>query len=228
MAEISFSVLDVDEENAVSVFYNIETAKIDYFHVDVMDGKFVDNDNLEKMKDYALKISNISMTPIDVHLMVEEPKKYFDYFIDHGADRISFHLEACRNKEEVLTNIKYLTSNGVKASIAINPDTDIERVYDYLPYIHMVLVMSVIPGRGGQKFIPEVLHKISKLKNYCEGNDIDIDIEVDGGINNINCRDIGESGATILVAGNYILSSDDYSKAVNELREEYIESEDDV
>ena len=225
MAEIAVSVLDVEEENAVDYFYNIETAKIDFFHMDVMDGKFVERNNVELMKDYTLKIHNICMTPIDVHLMVENPRDYFDDFIDQGADRISFHIEACKDKEEVMSNIKYLVSNGVKASIAISPDTSIEMLYDFLPYIHMALIMSVVPGKGGQKFIPGTDKKICELRKYCEDNDIDIDIEVDGGINNVTCRDAVSSGATILVAGNYILSSDNYSKAVSDLKEEYIERE---
>jgi len=225
MTEIAVSLLDVEEENAVSYFYNIETAKIDYFHLDVNDGKFVDNNNMEKMKDYALKINTVCMTPMEVHLMTETPKEYFDYFMDQGATRIIFHLEACKDNEEILSNIKYLNENGVRAGIAISPETSIERVYDYLPYIHMVLIMSVIPGRGGQKFIPEALRKIDKLKKYCKYNNIDIDIEVDGGINNVTCKDATSYGATTLVAGRYILDSDNYSEAVRSLREEYIEEE---
>lgn len=225
MTEIAVSLLDVEEENAVSYFYNIETAKIDYFHIDVMDGKFVENNNIEKMKDYALKISTVSMIPIDVHLMVENPREYFDDYIDQGVDRISFHIEACTSKEEILNNIRYLNENGIKASIAVNPDTSIEQIYDFLPYVHMILVMSVVPGKGGQKFIPEALRKIEKLKKYCMENDFDIDIEVDGGINNDTCKDATSKGATILVAGRYVLDSENYSEAVRSLREEYIEGE---
>lgn len=226
MTEIAVSLLDVEEENAVSYFYNIETAKIDYFHIDVMDGKFVENENIKKMKDYALKINTVSMTPVDVHLMTEKPKEYFDYFIDQGADRISFHIETCKDKEEVLNNIKYLNENGIKASIAVNPDTSIEQVYEFLPYVHMILIMSVVPGKGGQKFIPEANRKINKLKKYCKDNDLDIDIEVDGGINDKTCKDAISNGATILVAGRYVLDSEDYSNAVRSLREEYVEGED--
>ena len=102
MAEVAVSVLDIDEEDAVDYFYNIETAKIDYFHIDVMDGDFVEKNTVLKMRDYTLKIHNITMTPIDVHLMVENPKEHFDYFIDQGADRITFHIEACKDKDEVL------------------------------------------------------------------------------------------------------------------------------
>ena len=210
MAEVSVSVLDVEEENAINVFYNIETAKIDYFHIDVMDGDFVEHENVLKMRDYALKIHSISMTPIDVHLMVSKPMEHIDEFIDNGADRISFHIEACKDSDEVLSIIRYLIDNGVKVGIAVNPDTDIEKVYEFLPYIHMVLVMSVVPGKGGQEFIPESAEKIKKLKEYCDENDYDVDIEVDGGINDVTGKVAADSGANILVSGNFVLNNDDY------------------
>lgn len=218
MAEISISTLDIDEENAVSTFYNVETAKIDYFHIDAMDGKFVKNNNLKKMKDYALKISTICMTPLDIHLMVENPREVMEQFIDHDPDRITFHIEACKDKEEVMNIIKYLSENGIKAGIAINPDTGIDRIYEFLPYIHMVLVMTVVPGVGGQKLISETIDKIKKLKDYCEINDFDIDIEVDGGINDITAQKVIEVGANILVVGSYVWKSDDYTAAINKIR----------
>lgn len=218
MAEISVSVLDVEEENAINVFYNIETAKIDYFHIDVMDGEFVKKDNVLKMRDYTLKIKNISMTPIDVHLMVKNPKEHLDYFIDQEVNRITFHIEACSDKEEIISIIKYLNENGIKVGIAVNPDTEIEKVYDILPYIHMVLIMSVVPGMGGQEFIPETAEKISKLKEYCNEKDIEIDIEVDGGINDETGKKAINAGANILVSGNYVLNADDYKEAINNLK----------
>ena len=218
MAEVSVSVLDVEEENAINVFYNIETAKIDYFHIDVMDGDVVEHENVLKMRDYALKIHSISMTPIDVHLMVSKPMEHIDEFIDNGADRISFHIEACKDSDEVLSIIRYLIDNGVKVGIAVNPDTDIEKVYEFLPYIHMVLVMSVVPGKGGQEFIPESAEKIKKLKEYCDENDYDVDIEVDGGINDVTGKVAADSGANILVSGNFVLNNDDYKEAINYLR----------
>ena len=126
MAEVSVSVLDVEEENAINVFYNIETAKIDYFHIDVMDGEFVKKDNVLQMRDYALKITSVSMTPIDVHLMVNNPKEHLDYFIDLGVNRITFHYEECSNKDEIISIAKYLNENRVRVGIAVNPDTKIE------------------------------------------------------------------------------------------------------
>lgn len=218
MAEVSVSVLDVEEENAINVFYNIETAKIDYFHIDVMDGEFVKKDNVLQMRDYTLKIKSISMTPIDVHLMVNNPKEHLDYFIDQGVNRISFHIEACSNKDEIISLAKYLNENGVRVGIAVNPDTEIEAIYDVLPYIHMVLVMSVVPGNGGQKFIPNTVEKLAKLKKYCDEQDFEIDIEVDGGINDETGEHAVDAGANILVSGNYVLTADDYKEAINKLK----------
>ena len=220
MVEVSTSTLDVEEENAVKTFYNIETAKTDFFHIDVMDGKFVENNNVEKMKKYSLELHTISMTPLDVHLMVRDPKSMIDDFIDHGADRITFHLEACKNNEEILSIIKYLIENGVKVGLAVSPDTEIEAVYEYLEYIHMVLVMTVIPGKGGQSLIPETLEKVEKLRKYCDENDMDIDIEVDGGINDITAKEAVKAGANILVSGKYILNSDNYAESIKKLKEE--------
>ena len=210
MAEVSVSVLDVEEENAINVFYNIETAKIDYFHIDVMDGEFVKKDNVLQMRDYALKITSVSM--------VNNPKEHLDYFIDLGVNRITFHYEACSNKDEIISIAKYLNENRVRVGIAVNPDTKIEEIFDVLPYIHMVLVMSVVPGKGGQKFIPETLDKVELLRKYCEENDLDMDIEVDGGINKETGKEAVEAGANILVSGNYVLNADDYKEAINNLK----------
>lgn len=220
MAEVSISTLDVKEENAVNIFYNVETAKIDYFHIDAMDGKFVEKNNLEQMKDYALKIHTICMTPLDVHLMVENPREVIDDFLDQEPDRITFHLEVCRDKDDALSIIRYLIENGVKVGIAVSPDTDIEKLYEYLPYVHMVLIMTVIPGKGGQALIPETLEKVRKLKEYCDKNDLEIDIEVDGGINDITGRKAKDAGANILVAGSYIWKAENYKDAVSKLKEE--------
>ena len=222
MPEIAVSVLDVDKEDSVKTFYNIETAKTDYFHIDVADGRFVEKNNLLQMKDYTMEIHTISMTPIDVHLMVEKPMDMVDYFIEQGADRITFHYEACRDSKEILKNIRYLVENGVKVGIAISPSTDIRSIYEFLPYIHMVLIMSVEPGKGGQKFILETINKIKNLKKYCEENDIDIDIEIDGGINDTSAKECIKAGASILVAGVYVVKSDDYIKSIKLLKGEEV------
>lgn len=218
MAEVSISILDVKEDDSIKTFYNLETAKPDYFHIDVMDGKFVKENNLEKMRDYTLKIHSMTMTPLDVHLMVENPKNEFDYFIDQGADKITFHYEVYKSNDDILNDIKYLIQNHVKVGIAINPDTDIEKVYEILPYVHSVLIMTVFPGKGGQDIIEATIEKIRSLKNYCLENDLDLDIEADGGINDKNADKVVKAGANIIVSGSYILKSKDYISAVKFLK----------
>lgn len=218
MAEVSISILDVKEDDSIKTFYNLETAKPDYFHIDVMDGKFVKENNLEKMRDYTLKIHSMTMTPLDVHLMVEDPKNEFDYFIDQGADKITFHYEVYKSNDEILNDIKYLIQNHVKVGIAINPDTDIEKVYEILPYVHSVLIMTVFPGKGGQDIIEATIEKIRSLKNYCLENDLDLDIEADGGINDKNADKVVKAGANIIVSGSYILKSKEYISAVKFLK----------
>ena len=220
MVEISTSILNVNEENCVKTFYNIETAKTDYFHIDVMDGEFVENNNIELMKDYALKISHISNIPLDVHLMCRDVRKSIDEFIDLKPDRITFHIEAVKDKDEAIAIIRYLQENNIKACMAISPDTDIEKIYDFLPYIHMCLVMTVVPGKGGQKLIPEMVEKIKKLNEYININNIDIDIEADGGIDNTNSSVLINSGVNILVSGSYIINSENYHDAIENLRKE--------
>lgn len=220
MPDISISTLDIPEENAVEYFYNLETAKPDYFHVDVMDGEFVSINNVEKQKDYALKINSIAMTPFEVHIMAANPRYFLDFFIDNGADRVIFHAEACKNKDDCLDIIKYLIENGVKVGVAINPDTSFEKLYEVLPYIHMVLVMTVVPGAGGQSFKTELLDKIKDLRAYLDKNDLDIDIEVDGGINKETAKQSVQAGANVLVSGSYILKSDNFKNAINDLKGE--------
>lgn len=218
MAEVSISILDVKEDDSIKTFYNLETAKPDYFHIDVMDGKFVKENNLEKMRDYTLKIHSMTMTPLDVHLMVEDPKNEFNYFIDQGADKITFHYEVYKSNDDILNDIKYLIQNHVKVGIAINPDTDIEKVYEILPYVHSVLIMTVFPGKGGQDIIEATIEKIRSLKNYCLENDLDLDIEADGGINDKNADKVVKAGANIIVSGSYILKSKEYISAVKFLK----------
>ena len=218
MAEISASILTVDKENAISVFYNLETAKIDYFHIDVMDGKFVEKDNVELMKDYALTISHISNIGLDVHIMVEDIEYFIDEYLDLEPDSITFHIEASKDEERTLNAIDEIKRAGSKVGISISPDTPIDAIIPYLDKIHKVLVMTVVPGKGGQKLIPETIDKVRSLKEYVESNNLDIDIEVDGGINDKTCEEAKEAGANILVVGSYLVSSDNYKETISKLR----------
>lgn len=155
--EISTSLLNVKEENPMKIFYDLESAKTDYFHIDAMDGEFVENDTIERMKKYADCLKNITNTPLDVHLMVADVRKYVDMFIPNNPNIISFHIEAVDNVMEI---INYIKNEDCKVGIAINPETDIEKVYEYLPYIHLVLVMSVHPRKRWTK-----IHRKYNTKN---------------------------------------------------------------
>ena len=220
MSEVAVSVLTVEKENAVSTFYNLETAKVDYFHIDVMDGKFVEKDNLEQMKDYALTLSHITNVSLDVHLMVDNIEKWIDEYTMIGPKIISFHYEAFSDKEKILENINNIKQEGCKAGLAINPETPVEKILDFLPYIHQVLVMTVKPGKGGQKLIPETIEKIKQLYEYREKNGLDYEIEADGGITNENAQILREAGCDRLVSGNYLLKADNYAEAVKKIKGE--------
>ena len=198
MIEVSASILTVEKENAVRTFYNLETGKINYFHIDVMDGKFVERDTQELMKDYALTISHISNLGLDVHFMVENVEEFIDEYAMLEPEIMTFHIEATKTEER--------TKNAI------------EEIKPYLELVHMVLVMTVVPGKGGQKLIPETLEKVKELKEYIDENGIDIDIEVDGGINAETAEKAVEAGANILVAGNYLITAENIGEAVAKLK----------
>ncbi len=220
MVEVSTSILSVKKGEENKTIFALETAKTDYFHIDVMDGKFVTKNTYDKMFEYSSYIKRISNLPLDVHLMVEDVKEAIDDFLAVEPNIITFHLEACRDKQEVLDIIKYIKDNNCKVGLAIKPNTKIEDVYEFLPYIHMCLVMTVEPGKGGQTLIPETLEKIKQLKKYIKENDIEIDIEADGGINLATVDDVKNAGANILVSGTAILMAKDYKVIIDELRKE--------
>ena len=218
MAEVSASILTVEKDNATQMFYDLEVAKINYFHIDVMDGKFVERDTTSTMKDYALTISHISNLGLDVHLMVENVEEFMDEYLMLEPEILTFHIEATKTKERTMNIIEQIKENGTKVGISISPDTSIEEIKPYLPYVHMVLVMTVVPGKGGQKLIPETLEKVKELRKYIEENGIDIDIEVDGGINSETAESAKEAGSNILVAGNYLITAENLKEAVQSLK----------
>lgn len=218
MVEISTSILGTKEKEESKTFFELEVAKTDYFHIDVMDGKFVKNNTYQKMFEYASYIKRISNLPLDVHLMVEDVKSAINDFIAVEPNIITFHYEACKNKEEVYNNINYIKENNCKVGIAIKPETKIEEIYEFLPYIHMCLVMTVEPGKGGQEIIKETIKKTEKISQYLNENNIDIDLEVDGGINLVTAPEVKKAGANILVAGSAILMAKDYKVIIDELK----------
>ena len=218
MVEISTSILTVEKGEESATFFELEAAKTDYFHIDVMDGKFVEKNTYNKMLEYASYIKRISNLPLDVHLMVENVKSAIDDFLAVEPNIITFHLEACKDKEEVYELIKYIKDNNCKVGISVKPNTKIEEIYEFLPYIHMCLIMTVEPGKGGQTFLKDMTNKIVELKQYTEENKIEIDIEVDGGINLKTVPEVKKAGANILVAGTAILMANDFKTIIEELR----------
>ena len=216
MVEVSTSILTVEKGKEAETFLALEKSKTDYFHIDVMDGEFVEKDTYHNMLEYSTYIRRISNLPMDIHLMVKDVETGIEVFSAVEPNIITFHLEACENKEEVMKYITLIKEKGSRVGIAIKPETPIEQVYEYLPYIHTCLVMTVEPGKGGQTLIT----KISELKLYTERKNIDIDIEADGGINLKTATRVKRAGANVLVAGTAILMASDYKVIIDELKEE--------
>ena len=213
MVKISPSVLAADLSNLASEVKDIEARGADMVHLDVMDGMFVTNISFGLPVIQSLR----SKTNIifDVHLMIDAPERYADRFIEAGADILTFHLEACKDSSDLLSRIR---EQGVMAGISIKPGTPVEEVYPYLDQCDMVFVMTVEPGYGGQKLIPETLEKVTKIKAEAERRGLNIEIQVDGGINGENARDAISAGATILVAGSSVFGTTDRKAAIDALR----------
>ena len=218
MVEISTSILSVKKGEENKTIFALEEGKTDYLHIDVMDGKFVEKNTYNKMFEYSSYVKRISNLPLDIHLMVEIVKEAVDDFLAVEPNIITFHLEACKDKQEVYDIIKYIKENNCRVGIAIKPNTKIEDIYEFLPYIHMCLVMTVEPGKGGQTLIEETIEKIRQLKKYIAENNIEIDIEADGGINLATVDKVKMAGANILVAGTAILMAKDYKVIIDELK----------
>ena len=219
MVEVSTSVLSADKEEIAKTIYNLEAAKTDYFHIDVMDGIFVKRNTDDTMKEYCSLLNGISNVPLDVHLMVKDVKKYVEEYSIYNPNIITFHLEALDFNENAIREIiKLIKDNNAKVGISVKPNTNIEEVYKYLNDVHMVLVMTVEPGEGGQKLIPETIEKVKVLKKYIEDNNLQVDIEVDGGINKETCVNAQDAGADILVSGSYIINSDNFQDKISSLR----------
>ncbi|MCI8486294.1 MAG: ribulose-phosphate 3-epimerase [Clostridia bacterium] len=218
MVEVSTSLLSVKKEEIITAIYDLETAHTDYFHIDVMDGEFVENNTASLMLEYSEYIKQISNIPLDIHLMVNDVKSYVTSYLGLNPNIITFHLEACKNKNEVIELIKYIKDNNCRVGIAVKPNTNLKEVYDYLPYIHMCLVMTVEPGKGGQKLIPSTIEKIKELNDYVIENDLEIDIEADGGINVDNIKETSDAGINVAVVGSGILNSDNYGEYIKKLK----------
>ena len=202
--QISPSILSANFSELGNEIKRLENAGADMIHVDVMDGHFVPNLTIGPPVIKALR--NYSTLPFDVHLMISPVHKYIKDYADAGADIITIHPEATDSLEESINLIKKLNK---KIGLSLNPDTPINIIKKFLPSIDLVLIMSVYPGFGGQKFIPRVIDKIKELKNIKEKQNIKFDIEVDGGIDFVNSKLVIEAGANILVSGTTIFKNND-------------------
>ncbi len=218
MVEVSTSILSIKEGEEATALLKLEMAKTDYFHIDVMDGKFVEKNTYQKMLENVTYLKRISNLPLDVHLMVEDIKTAVDDFLAVEPNIITFHLEACRSKQEVYEMIQYIKNNHCKVGISIKPSTDIKEVYEFLPYIHLCLVMTVEPGKGGQTLMTDMLKKIVKLKQYREEQKLELDIEADGGINLRTAPAVKKAGVDILVSGTAIVMANDFKTIIDELK----------
>ncbi|MCR2101155.1 ribulose-phosphate 3-epimerase [Campylobacter upsaliensis] len=208
---LSANFLKLEEEiKAVS------EAGADLLHIDVMDGHFVPN--LTFGPCVLEKISSISSVPLDVHLMVKDVSKFVELFLPLKPKFLSFHIEA---EAHPIKLCEYLRTQGIHPAITLNPHTPISSLEHLIEFVDMVLLMSVNPGFGGQKFLPLVYDKIRELRALIEKKQAKVFIEVDGGVNGLNAANLEEAGADILVAGNYIFSSNDYKNAIKSLKLEF-------
>ena len=202
--QISPSILSADFSQLGTEIKRLEEGGADMIHVDVMDGHFVPNLTIGPPVIKALR-QQCSLK-FDVHLMISPVHKYIESYADAGADIITIHPEATDNLEASILKIKQLNK---KVGVSLNPESKIDLILDFLDKIDLVLIMSVNPGFGGQKFMPEVLEKIKKLRKIQDERNLNFDIEIDGGINFENCKKVIDAGANILVSGTTIFKSND-------------------
>jgi ribulose-phosphate 3-epimerase len=200
---LSPSILAADFTRLGEEIKTVCDAGAEYVHVDVMDGRFVQSISFGMPVIKSIRKSTGAV--FDVHLMIEEPIRYIREFVESGADIITVHVEACSDVEATIDAIH---AHNVKAGVAINPETEVGEILPYVGKADMLLVMSVHPGFGGQKFIPEVLDKVRTLKEYCTSNGIERDIEIDGGINLDNIFEVLEAGVNVVVAGSSVYRND--------------------
>ena len=212
--EISPSILSADFGNLLSDIQKVETEKPEYLHIDIMDGHFVPNITIGPLVLNALK--GKTEIPFDVHLMIEEPDKYIKEFVDAGAKNITVHQEACVHLDRTLQLIK---SMGINASVALNPATSLDTLRYVLSSVDMVLIMTVNPGFGGQVFIDGMYEKIRELASIRNERGLNFKIEVDGGINIDNIKDVVLAGADVIVAGSFIFANGDPGENLKKLRE---------
>lgn len=214
MIKIAPSILAADFKKLGDEVLDVVNGGADWIHVDVMDGHFVPNITMGPLVVEAIR--PLTQLPLDVHLMIEKPERYIKDFAQSGADIITVHQEACPHLHRTIHQIKEL---GVKAGVAINPATPVEMIKEILPFVDLVLFMTVNPGFGGQKFIPSVLPKIKTCLQWArEGQWGQVEWEVDGGVNEETARLCREAGATVLVAGSAVFGQTDRKEAIRKIR----------
>lgn len=217
--KIAPSILAADFAAMGEAIKKIDENGADLIHCDVMDGNFVEPITFGGQM--VKSIRPLTKLPLDVHLMIEHPKSQIDFFADAGADIITVHYGACAkiSPSYLEETLKLIKSRGVKCGAVINPDVDAEKIFSVLPLCDMVVLMSVFPGYGGQKFIPEVLQKIKKVREYAVVSGFpELDIEVDGGITEENAATVRAAGANVLVAGSAVFRSPDMRATIARLK----------
>ena len=217
MLELSPSLLSADFTNLKSDIEILDKSGVKYLHLDVMDGMFVPNISFGPM--IIKQLRPLTNMVFDVHLMIEDPDRYVQSFKDAGADILTVHYEACKHLHRT---ISYIKSLGMKAGVSLNPSTNID-VLDYvLEDLDLVLVMSVNPGFGGQSFIPSALDKIKNLKEKIKERNLNVIVEVDGGVKTTNVKDVVEAGADLIVSGSDVFADkENRIKAYNDIFNNY-------
>ena len=212
--KIAPSILSADFSKMGEEVKNLEDSGADVIHCDVMDGVFVNNITFGiKMVEDLRKITKL---PLDCHLMIVHPEKYAERFVKAGADYVTVHAEACG--EGLEDTLKLIKNAGAKCGAVINPDTPVSAIEKVLPLCDMALVMSVFPGFGGQKFIAEVLEKVRKIREIIRENNLNCEVEIDGGINAETVKAAKEAGANVIVAGSSVFKAADRAAAISALR----------
>ena len=214
MGKIAPSILSADFTRLEEEIKAVEKAGADYIHIDVMDGHFVPNITIGPMIVRAVR--RITELPLDVHLMISQPDMFIDEFTEAGANIISVHAEALIHLHRT---IQYIRDKGVRPAVSLNPATPLDVLEYILEYLDMVVLMTVNPGFENQKFIPEIIPKVKQLREMVQKAGLDIDIEVDGGINSETIGHVSSAGANVFVAGSAIFYTKDYTKTIQLMRE---------
>lgn len=212
--KIAPSLLSADFANLATELAMLENAKADWVHIDVMDGHFVPNITIGPLVLNAIRPH--SKLPLDVHLMISNPSQYIEAFAKAGADIITVHVETDSHLHRLVQQIK---ATGVKVGVSLNPATPLSSIEEILPYIDLVLIMSVNPGFGGQSFIESMVGKINRLKNMILATGKDIIIEVDGGVTEANIKTISDAGADVFVAGSAVFNAPDSALAIANMKQ---------